>query len=123
MTLEEGAVVLKFREYDPYVHDYGRYLVARTKEFSASMERYLDRLAKETSRTGMVEGYRGNKLEHYEWVVCFQVRNQSYEEIADHYGEKHRGSLDAHHVGAAIQKASKAIGLRTRARPGRPARR
>ncbi len=85
------------------------------KQFEQELTAYLDAVEKQMKTAGLVKTPKkcprsgGDTMQHFDWLVCFQVQEWSHHLIGQHYGR-----LDDKTVADALRKTATLIGLTRR---------
>lgn len=82
-------------------------------DFEKYLEKYMDYLEGLTQEKGYIKSKEKHTLEHFEWLVEYQVNNKSFSSIG--YGSRKN-------IEARVKEAAELCGikLRPRGKPGRP---
>ncbi|NHN33158.1 hypothetical protein [Paenibacillus agricola] len=90
--------------------------------FSAYKRMYRERSEKLLENNGYVKSKEKRSLEHFKWLVRYQIQNWTLKEITDHYSEESDDILNEDTIWKGIKSTSEQVFLTLRSpnKSGRP---
>ncbi|HEV2202805.1 MAG TPA: hypothetical protein VGR73_23555 [Bryobacteraceae bacterium] len=117
--IDEGEARFEFADqgWIPTSEKWSTFYRRVSDAFKEALESYERRLRSLMESRGYVRILRKETLEHFDWLVLWQIAGRTQAQIADWHSEKTNRSYDETRIRQGIEEAARLIGL-NKLRPG-----